>query len=160
MLFVLTAMVAWSRALPGCHFGLFQGNRNIVAEPAPFSRLERDCLHHYRRGGRPCPLIGNRGTGTGRRREKWRGEDNMVRDNAQIPPMFDDSTIFVCRNENWKATPVDLPIRRQQLPPPNDFSGCCSPSLLCPRSPIPAFPYSIRAGNLGDDFVFFSLYYG
>ena len=105
MLFVLTAMVAWSRALPGCHFGLFQGNRNIVAEPAPFSRLERDCLHHYRRGGRPCPLIGNRGAGTGRRREKWRGENNMVRDNAQIPPMFDDSTIFVCRNKKLESNP-------------------------------------------------------
>ena len=107
----------------------FQGNQNIVVELAPFSRLERDCLHHYRRVGRPCPVIGNRGADTGRRGEKGEARTTWYGIMYTILPLFSDSITFVYRNENWKATPVDLPIRRRRPHLP-----CDSPDFDCPTS--------------------------
>ena len=98
-----------------------------MVELAPFSRLERDCLHHYRRVGRPCPVIGNRGADTGRRGEKGEARTTWYGIMYTILPLFSDSITFVYRNENWKATPVDLPIRRRQ---PLDSPGIGSPTSV------------------------------
>ena len=55
-----------------------------------------------------------------------------------MSPYFKNDTRFVYPIENWKATPVDLPIRRRQ---PLDSRGFgCPASVSRPRSLISYTP--------------------